>query len=222
MKILLITISLLAGLAANAEEAAAKLTAKETLARLNEAGAIDVVFWLKPELMHPRNKTAFDPSIDPKWMVTIANHSEENVVINRHWFLCNDWFDMKNFKSGEGVAMFSSFPCEDVEPLKIAPTTSVDIKLNWSQFTCLVATYYDDRVEYSKSGEYRVTHDLFPSAELRFSITSEGAITIQMPAIYPNRKDKHNKPRLDNPLPRPESNREGDDKPQPEAEGRSR
>lgn len=34
-----------------------------------------MVFWLKPELMPPGNKTAFDSRIDPKWMVTIANHA---------------------------------------------------------------------------------------------------------------------------------------------------
>ena len=35
-------------------------------------------------------------------------------------------------------------------------------------------------------------------------------------------KDNANKARLDNPLPRPESDSQGDDKPQPESEGRSR
>ncbi|MFC7339655.1 hypothetical protein ACFQY0_20895 [Haloferula chungangensis] len=205
MKILLISIILLGGLAADADEATIRLTPVETLSRLNKTGVIDMVFWLKPDLMHPRNKTDLDPRIDPTWMVTIANHTEDSVVINKHWFLSGDWLDMNDVKSGEAVPMFSSFPTKDIDPLEIDPKSSVELKLSLSQFVCLSATFHDDRVEYSMPGDYRVTHDLFPSAELRFSLTSEGVITIQMPAIYPKQKDKHNKSRLDNPLPRPKS-----------------
>lgn len=43
-----------------------------------------MVFWLKPELMPPGNKTAFDSRIDPKWMVTIANHPKERRAGTNH------------------------------------------------------------------------------------------------------------------------------------------
>lgn len=149
-----------------------------------------MVFWLKPQIMPLGNKAAFDPRIEPKWMVTIANHSKESIVINKYWFTCNDWMDMTEAKSGKAVARLSSFPCKDEEPIVVESAGSQEIECHLDSFTCLIGTSHDDGVVFSHPGAYRVTHAFFPTAELRFSISSAGSISIQMPPIYPKKTDK--------------------------------
>jgi hypothetical protein len=189
MKIIARTLAFFAFVTFAHAEEVAKITADDVLKKLNEDGLIDIVFWMKPDLMHPEPKTTLDPRIDPIWMATIANHSEQNVVINKYWFSWDDWFNMKDVKSGEAVARFSGFPSKKVEPLVIAPKQTIDIKVGWSGFRCLVGSSTDDGVFYSQPGTYLVSHKLFPAAGLRFSITAEGAITIQFPEIYPTKKN---------------------------------
>ncbi|MEP3213311.1 MAG: hypothetical protein ABJQ29_08960 [Luteolibacter sp.] len=187
MKIIAHTFAFLAIIVVAHAEEVAKITPDEVLKKLNQEGLIDIVFWMKPDLMHPAPKTISDPRIDPIWMATIANHSEENVVINKYWFSCNDWFDVTDVKSGKGVARYSSFPCKEIEPLVIESGQTIDIKVGWSGFVCFTGSSTDDGVIYSDPGTYLVSHDLFPSAGLRFSITAKGAITIHFPEIYPTK-----------------------------------
>lgn len=196
MKILASILTFLAiVMTAYAEDIAPELTTNEVLKKLNEDGLVDVVFWLKPRLMQPNNRKGFDPRVDPIWFVTIANHSDEKIIINKHWFSCNDWTNMHESKSGEDVGRFSGFPCKDIEPLVVESGQSQEIELHWQGFMPLVITATDNGGLYADPGTYRVTHDLFPAAELLFSITKEGAITVQFPAILPSKtKEENDKP----------------------------
>ena len=174
---------------ANSEET---VVGKDRISELSKAGLLDVAYWIKPILT--RAEKTHDPHIDQEWMVTIANHSTQPLVINKYWFLHNDWLEIVNEQTSKSVARLSSFPSKEVEKLAIEAKSSVSFKAGGiSSFVCFVGSSLDDGVEFRELGTFKVKHRFISKPVLRFSITAEGAISIHHRAMYPKHETKPNK-----------------------------
>ena len=165
---------------------------KDQISELSKAGLLDVAYWIKPILR--RAERAHDPRIDQEWMVTIANHSTQPLVINKHWFLQNDWLEIIDERTSKPVSRLSSFPSNKVEKVTIGANSSVSFGAGGlSSFVCFVGYSLDDGVEFRELGTFKVKHRFISKPVLRFSITAEGAISIHHRAMYPKLESKPNK-----------------------------